>query len=119
MDVQPAFELLIKLLNDVTFIALAAPLVVALTAIFKRFIPTNISAPTIAIAMQVLVWVVWVLAKHFGYEAQFGTWVEAFTTILSAVVGLTGSAFVAQRVYTSAKKQEVPLLGSTKRPASG
>lgn len=119
MELAPALELIIKLLNDITFVAAAAPLVVALTAIFKRFIPTTVSAPTIAITMQVLVWVAWVLAKHFGYEEQFGTWTNAFTTILSAIVGLAGSAFVATRIYREAHKQEVPLLGSDKRPASG
>ncbi len=110
-------ELLIKALADGTFLPIGAGLVVALTAIFKRFLPENIGSGVLAIAFQVVVWIAWVIVQHLGFGDQFGTWINSITTIITAVGGLVGSSFLATKAYNYAVAQNVPLFG-TQRASS-
>lgn len=106
-----ALELLIKAITDITFVPVAAGLVVALTGLVKRFIPTSVNAGYIALLFQVILWVAWVLALHFGYADQFGTVISTFTTVVVAVTGLVGSSALATRIHESAAANNVPLAG--------
>jgi len=106
-----ALELIIKAITDATYVPIAAALVVALTGLAKHFLPEAINAGWIALTFQVILWVAWVLALHFGYAEQFGTAIQAFTTIITAVAGLIGSSIVATRVHESAAARNVPLAG--------
>ena len=108
---QAALELLIKALANVTFLPIAAGFVVVATAILKKFVPIN--PAYIALALQVLAWVAWVLALHLGYGDQFEGWITALTTILTALAGLAGSTFAAEKLYAASVRAEVPLIGST------
>lgn len=108
---QAFLELFVKLLADGTFILVAAPLVVALTAIFKRFLPDNISSAVLALVFQVIVWIAYVVAVQLGYGSQFDSWISTITTIVVAIAGLVGSSFLATRAYNYAADREVPLFG--------
>lgn len=108
---QAALELLIKALANVTFLPIAAGFVVVATAILKKFVPIN--PAYIALALQVLAWVAWVLALHLGYGDQFEGWIAALTTILTALAGLAGSSILATKAYDASVNHDVPLIGST------
>lgn len=111
-ELQAALELIIKMASDLTFVPAAAALVVVLTALLKRFLPVN--PAYIALALQGLVWVVWILAKQFGYEPQFSTWIDGVTTIVSALAGFVVSTSAATKAYTVLKHQGAPILGDTR-----
>lgn len=106
-----ALELIIKAIANATFIPVAAGLVVALTGIAKHFIPTTVPAGAIALTFQVILWVAWVAALHFGYGSQFESLIQTFTTIAVAVAGLIGSTIVATRTHNAAAANNVPLAG--------
>lgn len=106
-----ALELLMKALSDVTFLPVAAGFVLVATALLKKVIPVN--PVYIALTLQVLAWVAWVLAKHYGYGDQFDGWIGALTTILTALAGLAGSTILATKGFNSSVRADVPLLGDT------
>lgn len=111
-ELQAALELIIKMVSDVTFIPGAAALVIALTAVLKRFLPIN--AAYIALGLQVIVWVAWILLKNAGYELQFQSWIDSLTTIVSGVVGFVLSTGAATKGYNALVRQGAPVLGDTK-----
>jgi hypothetical protein len=113
-DLEVALAAFIELVYNVTFIPFAAPLVVLSTALIKKWLPNSISAALIALVLQVAIWVAFVVVRHFGYEQQFISGVEALTTILGAIAGLVGSSFAATWLYNKAQYLEVPVLGSSR-----
>lgn len=108
---EAALDLLIKAIANITFVPIAALLVVALTGIFKRFLPASVPAGLIVLVLQVITWVLWMLALHFGYGAQFESAVQLFTTIATIVAGLVGSTVIASAVHNLAAENKVPLVG--------
>jgi len=110
-ELQAALELIIKMVSDVTFIPGAAALVIALTAILKRFLPIN--AAYIALGLQVIVWVAWILVKNAGYELQFQSVIDSLTTVVSGLVGLVLSTAAATKGYNALVRAEAPILGDT------
>lgn len=115
-ELAAALLALVKLVSDLTFVPIAAPFVIAATALLKKLIPSSLfSAGTIALTVQVIVWVVYIVAKHFGYSDQFGTYINALTTILAAVGGLVASSAVSNWGYNKLKGASVPLLGTPQK----
>lgn len=108
-ELAAALQLIVKMVSDITFVPGAAALVIALTAILKRYIPTN--PGNIALVLQVIAWVAFILAKHFGYEPQFQNWMDSLTTIVTGVGGLVLSSMLATKGYISLKRNDVPILG--------
>lgn len=120
MELQSAAEALIKLVTDATFLPFAAGMVVAITALIKKLLPatSTVSAGGIAFACQVVVWVLWVLAKRAGIdEGTFTSAVDALTTIASAVLGLVGSSIAATKMYEAARDRNVPVIGTPQKSA--
>ncbi len=116
METLPAFQAVVHLLNDVTFLPCAVGFVVALTALLKKLLPESIGSGTIALTLQVIVWVAWVVAKdalHFE-PTQFQNAVGTMTTILSAVAGFVGSGILSSVAYKKARDNNVPLLGNAR-----
>lgn len=113
-DLELALAAFLELVYSITFSPLTAAFVVASTAILKKLLPASIGAGTIAIVMQVLAWVALTLAKHYGVETQFMSGLEAITAILGAVVGLLASSYVSTKMYHSAQRNDVPLLGDSR-----
>src|SRR5690606_3812158 len=97
-----------------TFLPFAVGFVVALTAILKRVIPeTAVRPQTLAVALQVVIWAVYIVAKErFGIDQQvFQNALDALTTILSGVSMFVLSSAATERAYQSLHKQDVPLVG--------
>jgi hypothetical protein len=115
---EAALDLIIKAVANATFVPLAAGLVVALTGLAKYFLPATVPAGGIALVFQVILWVGWILALHFGYTSQFESVVQAFTTIVAAVAGLVGATYVATRVHEKAAEHNVPLAGYKREDAA-
>jgi hypothetical protein len=114
VDISTAFESIITLLTDITFLPFAVAFVVAATAIAKKFIPETLVRPqTLAIAFQALIWVVFVVAKErFGVtEEAFRSAIEALTTILSGVAMFVVGTGATQGAYDLLHRNNVPLVG--------
>ena len=118
-EVVAGFEAFIKLLSNLSFLPIAAPAVIAITALLKRFIPsTMISAGMLALVVQVVVWVAWILCKHFGYAMQFESWIDGLTTILAGVAAITVSAGATAVGYNALQRVKAPVVGQTRLPRS-
>jgi hypothetical protein len=115
---EAALDLIIKAVANATFILPAAGLVVALTGLAKYFLPATVPAGGIALTFQVILWVVWVLALHFGYTNMVESLFAALTTIVTAVAGLVGATYVATRVHEKAAEHDVPLAGYKREDAA-
>ena len=114
-ELEAALLAFFKLISDVTFVPVAAGFVIAATALLKKVLPATVPSGGIAISVQVIVWVVYVVSKHFGYADQFGSYIGILTTILTAVSGLVLSSYVATKGYEKAAANNVPLLGYQRR----
>lgn len=108
LELAQALERILALFNDITFVAWAAPLVVMLTALAKRFIPIN--AGLISLVFQAVIWIAYVILKQQGLDAQFQSWVEAAIVILQALLPLITSMFAAKGIYAAAVKYDIPAL---------
>lgn len=115
-ELEAALLALVKLVSDLTFVPGAAALVVALTAIAKRILPASISAGAIAITLQVIVWVIYIVAKHYGYADQFDSYIAVVTTVVSALGGLLVSSYAAEWGYKKLSARDVPVLGAARPP---
>lgn len=113
-ELEAALLAVLELVNNLTFSPLTAAFVVAAVALLKKVIPESVSVGTLALVVQVLVWVALVAAKHFGVESQFNTYLQTITTILGAVTGLVASSYLSTRFYHAAQNKGVPLLGDTR-----
>lgn len=114
MDITTAFESLLKLITDATFLPFAVAFVIAATAIAKKFIPESLVRPqTLAIAFQALIWIVFVVAKErFGVtEDAFRNALDALTTVLSGVAMFVVGTDATQRAYNALNRKDVPLVG--------
>lgn len=114
MDINVAADLLVKLIVDATYLPFAIGFVVAATALVKNlpFVRDHFTGGVIAITFQVIIWVVWEVAKRAGVDfAQFQSALDALTTILSGIAGLVAASYGAHVVYTKAAACSVPLIG--------
>ena len=119
-DIGQAFESLLKLVTDITFLPFAVAFVVAATAIAKHFIPAGLISPqALALMFQAGIWIVYVVLKErFGVSDQaFRSVLDALTTILSGVAMFVVGSGVTQRAYDTLHRNDVPLVGQA-QPAS-
>ncbi len=118
-DLAQAFERFLTLINGITWLPVASGFVVVATALFKRIPRWPYSPQATAFAMQVLIWVVWVILRRLGVtEEVFNNTVVAVTTILTAVAGLVASSYGAQWAYDKNVSRFVPVIGYEKPPHS-
>ncbi len=106
---------LFTLIVDATYLPFAAGFVALLTAITKRFSPTD--ANVIALLWTVIVWAGYVAAQRAGYALQFETMTEAMTTLGSVVLGVTITPVVAGRLYSFARENNVAVVGYSRPTA--
>jgi len=85
MDISVFLESLARLINDVSFIPWAAALVLLLTQVVKRFVP-QIAPAAVALALQVIVWVLYAIANHFGYGQNVQDIVTVVTNLVNALL---------------------------------
>ena len=116
----------LQAINVVTYLPKAVALVVIGTAILKRYLPPEIhigtltlplSSGAIALTLQVIAWVIYVVTLQLGYGNQFDTWVSSVTTILQALFGGLVSSVVATVAYNKSVALGVPVVGY-QRPLS-
>lgn len=115
MDLQQAFETLVRILNDLTFLPLAAGFVLIVVALLKRVIPERFISPQgLALMVQVIVWIIYLIAKErLGVdEAAFQSYLEILTAVGSALLMIVSSALATQKAYTVLERNKVPVLGA-------
>lgn len=115
-SLQIALEALIGWLSDATFLPLAVPSVIFLTALLKRVpIINNLRAGVIAITCQVVLWVIWIVARRYGVsETVFANGLEALTTILSGISLVVLGSGATQELYQRLNQQDVTLFGTSR-----
>lgn len=113
MDVQTAFENLLRLVTDISFVPFAAGLVIVVTQVIKNaFQVEGNRAALIALLVQVAVWVGYSVFKARGMDAQFEQGIKAaetiITTLLSVAFPALLSGLATQSVYTKVVSKDVP-----------
>ena len=104
MDVSIALENIVRLLNDVTFIPVAAGVVLVLTQIVKAVTGWKDNrAALVSLFFQAAFWVVYSVLKSRGMDVQFEQWTKAAETILTTLVTILFPALLSglgtQAVY--------------------
>lgn len=118
MNPEQVLEQFLTWLSDATFVPAAALAVVLLTALLKR-IPQlrNIHAGVIALTVQVVLWVAYMLAKRYGVEEPtIVSAFEALTTVLTTLSMIVLGSGATQLMYDWAKTRHVPLIGQERDP---
>ena len=103
-------EQLTRMIVDLTAVPFLLPLIVLLVGLIKR-IPIDaiqsLPANVIHLVVQVLAWVAYAVATHYGKGLAFENWVQALTPLLQLIVSYLGSAWL----YGAAKQTNMPLWG--------
>jgi hypothetical protein len=118
MNPQLALEALITWLSDISFLPIAVPAVVFLTAFAKRLpFLSGISSAVIALVVQVVIWIAWVVSKKLGVDdALFTSWIDAFTTILSGLSAIVIGTGATSQLYARLNDNNVPVVGQSRHP---
>ena len=105
-------EQLFALLNDLTVVAYAVPLITLLVSIVKRapFL-ANVQANVIHLILQVVFWLGYAVVTHFGHGEQLQEWTVALTALMETLLPLIVSLFGGTWLYSKATQAAVPLLG--------
>lgn len=101
--------------ENALFLAFAAPLVLMLTSLLKR-LPFLLSTPSsrIALVLNIVIWVAYVIAKEFGVGDQFETITGSVTTVLGALTGVIFTGIGAGALHSQAAKNQIPVIGYTR-----
>lgn len=113
MDISVALENIARLFNDITFIPVAAGVVLVLTQIVKSVTKWEGNrASLVALAFQALFWVVYSVLKARGMDAQFEQWTKALeiilTTLMTVLFPAVLSGLSTQAVYTRLAARQAP-----------
>lgn len=111
-------ENILRLVSDVTYIPSAAAGVIVFTSaislvLFKVF-GFALSGPRrmlLALAIQIVVWVAYVLLTRAGLQSQFNQWYETVVTFVQAILPLFGAVAFGHVGYEKMKEWGVPVLG--------
>lgn len=111
-------ENILRLVSDVTYIPSAAAGVIVFTSaislvLFKVF-GFSLSGPRrmlLALAIQIVVWVAYVLLTRAGLQSQFNQWYETVVTFVQAILPLFGAVAFGHVGYEKMKEWGVPVLG--------
>jgi len=111
-------ETILRLVSDVTYIPSAAAGVIVFTSaislvLFKvfGFALSGASRMLLALAIQVVVWVAYVLLTRAGLQTQFNQWYETVVTFVQAILPLFGAVAFGHVGYEKMKEWGVPVLG--------
>lgn len=124
MDIAVAFENIVRLINDLTFVPFAVGFVVVVTQIIKSvFKWEGNRAALVALGVQVVVWVAYSFFKARGLDTQFEASLKGLETILvtlsSVLLPALLSALASQSVYRKATKQQAAGFRNTSvKPAA-
>lgn len=111
-------ENILRLVSDVTYIPSAAAGVIVFTSAFtlvlSKVFGFNLSGGQrmlIALTVQVVVWVAYVLLTRAGLQSQFNQWYETVVTFVQALLPLFGAVAFGHLGYEKMKEHGVPVLG--------
>lgn len=105
-------EQLLTMLQDLTYVAYAAPLVVLLVNTVKRLAgDRQWNWNLIHLAVQVAVWGGIAVAQQAGYEAQVQEGIELVVPLLEKILPLVVSLFVGKAIYENAAARDIPAFG--------
>jgi hypothetical protein len=112
MDISVAFENVIRLLTDISFVPFAVGFVLVTTQIIKSIFKFEGNrAALVALGVQVLVWVVYSVFKARGLDGQFEQGIKGLETILVAISGVLLPAILSglgsQSVYNRLTDKKV------------
>jgi hypothetical protein len=109
-ELETAFERILTLVGDISFLPWSAALVLLLTQLTKRYLPFR--AAVIALAWQVIIWVVYAVANHYGFGQNVQDYVGAATKILEAILTVAPpmvvSALATEVAFRKLTRQDVP-----------
>jgi len=112
-ELETAFERIVGLINDISFLPWASALVLLLTQLVKRFV-TSVRPVVIAMAIQVVIWIAYAVANHFGYGQNIQLSVEALTKIIEAILTIAPamlvSAAATEVAFRGLRRQDVPMF---------
>lgn len=108
---ETAADRIVTLINDISFLPWSAALVLLLTQLTKRFI-TQIRPVALALVYQVVIWIVYAVANHYGFGQNVQDYVGAITKIVEAILtvapALVASAAATEVVFRGLRRQDVP-----------
>jgi small-conductance mechanosensitive channel len=104
-------EILFRLIYNLAYLPVAAPLVQALVQLSKRFTSEKINPKLLSLLFTVLVFGIWVAANEIGYGGQFESVLAGLGTIGISLLGITLSTAGSGKIYDFAKAQKIPMLG--------
>ena len=115
MELNESAELLMRALAAIVTLPAFAPLVVALTSLLKQVVPAKyVSARTLALAVAVVVWVVWIIARHKGVDPK--TFTDAANAVKLVIEGISGillTTIAASAGYKFLNAKDLPF-GATR-----
>lgn len=120
MDYAQALENIIRILFDVTYVPFLAAGVIVLTNLFKFVFDrarVTINPALVALAVQVIVWIIYTVAVKNGFETQFSDVWKSVIGIIEAILPLVLTLAAGHWGYEKAKAAGNPLLGYHKQAA--
>lgn len=108
---------LLALLDNATYIVWAAAGVVIITGAIKTlFYFANVriegvAAALLALAVQVIIWILYSAANAVGMGETFRTQYELIVELIRSLLPLVGSIFGGHVLYQAAAARRVPVLG--------
>lgn len=114
MEYGEALANIIRILGDVTYVPFLAAGVIVLTNLLKFVFDKTgikISPALVALAVQVLVWVVYTYAVRGGFETQFADVWKSLIGVLEAVLPLVLTLSAGHWGYEKARAAGNPILG--------
>lgn len=115
MELEQAFSIIVTALLAIIYLPFAEGFVLTFTAFLKHYIPEKVLRPqTIAVALQVLVWVAFVIARQLlGVdEIRFTSYLELLTTIGNALLMIVTGGAVAHVAYKKLEAAKIPFWGA-------
>jgi hypothetical protein len=115
VELSTALEIIITALLAIIYLPFAEGFVLTFTALLKHIIPERIIRPqTISVALQVLVWVVFVIARQLlGVDGiAFESYLQLITTVGNALLMIVTGGAVAHVAYQRLNQAKIPFWGS-------
>lgn len=101
-----------------TYIGWAAAGTLVIVGLLKvlalRFLGLTITggaASTLAVGIQVIIWLLYNVAQYFGAGLQFQEWYLAVVEVLKSLLPLAGALFLAHEGYGFAARRGTPVMG--------
>lgn len=108
---------LLALLDNATYIVWAAAGVVIITGAIKTLAYLagirieGVGAALLALAVQVIIWILYSIANALGAGEAFRTQYEIVVEVIRSLLPLVGSIFGGHVLYQAAASRRVPVLG--------